>query len=215
MVIDYYSDVLCVWAWITQRRIDELNLKFGDAIKWRFHYMDVFGDVDSKMQTQWSERGGYEGFAQHVASSAANFEGVKVSPKLWTQTRPKTSANAHLLLQAVALAHGVAASHDFALTLRKAFFVEAQDIAELSVLFDLLAKSGLAEEPVRQMINSGQAMATLMGDYQKAKSLNIKGSPSFVLDGGRQVLYGNVGYRVLHANIDELLKHPTDEASWC
>ncbi|MEZ5483114.1 MAG: hypothetical protein R3E73_13460 [Porticoccaceae bacterium] len=32
------------------------------------------------------------------------------------------------------------------------------------------------------------------------------GSPSYVINGGRQTLYGNVGYRVLRANIDELLK---------
>jgi hypothetical protein len=35
------------------------------------------------------------------------------------------------------------------------------------------------------------------------------------MDGGRQILYGNVGYRVLHSNIEQLLKHPQDEASWC
>lgn len=25
LVIDYYSDILCVWAWRVQRRIDELK----------------------------------------------------------------------------------------------------------------------------------------------------------------------------------------------
>jgi predicted DsbA family dithiol-disulfide isomerase len=25
LVIDYYSDILCVWAWIAQRRIEELK----------------------------------------------------------------------------------------------------------------------------------------------------------------------------------------------
>lgn len=32
---------------------------------------------------------------------------------------------------------------------------------------------------------------------------------------GRQVLYGNVGYRILNAHIEELAKTPTLEASWC
>jgi predicted DsbA family dithiol-disulfide isomerase len=54
-----------------------------------------------------------------------------------------------------------------------------------------------------------------MSDYQQAKQNAIKGSPSYVIDGGRQTLYGNVGYRVLSANIEELLKNPANEASWC
>jgi predicted DsbA family dithiol-disulfide isomerase len=64
-------------------------------------------------------------------------------------------------------------------------------------------------------IRDGSAMAFLMGDYQNAKRQEIKGSPSYVIGDGRQTLYGNVGYRVILANIEELLKNPTDEASWC
>jgi predicted DsbA family dithiol-disulfide isomerase len=58
LVIDYYSDVLCVWAWIAQRRIDELNKKFGDKIQFSYYYVDIFGDVATKMETQWAAKGG-------------------------------------------------------------------------------------------------------------------------------------------------------------
>ncbi len=58
-------------------------------------------------------------------------------------------------------------------------------------------------------------MAALLADYRKAGERGIKGSPSWVMNEGRQVLYGNVGYRILNANIEELLRHPDQEASWC
>ena len=58
-------------------------------------------------------------------------------------------------------------------------------------------------------------MAALMADYQQAKLQSLKGSPTYIIDNGRQVLYGNVGYRVLLANIEEQLKTPANEASWC
>ena len=29
VIVDYYSDVLCVWAWIAQRRIYELSTELG------------------------------------------------------------------------------------------------------------------------------------------------------------------------------------------
>ena len=35
------------------------------------------------------------------------------------------------------------------------------------------------------------------------------------LNEGRQLLAGNVGYRVIEANIRELLDTPGDQQSWC
>ena len=32
LIIDYYTDVLCVWAWIAQRRVDELKEQWGDKV---------------------------------------------------------------------------------------------------------------------------------------------------------------------------------------
>jgi predicted DsbA family dithiol-disulfide isomerase len=97
LVIDYYTDILCVWAWVDQRRIEELNRQLGDNIELRYHYVDVFGDVAKKMDAQWKQRGGYVGFAEHVQESAATYD-VPVSPKIWAEIRPATSGNAHLVL---------------------------------------------------------------------------------------------------------------------
>jgi len=65
------------------------------------------------------------------------------------------------------------------------------------------------------LIVDGTAMAALMRSYQEAKASGLKGSPTYIIDNGRQTLYGNVGYRVLLANIEEQLNKPTSEASWC
>ena len=47
------------------------------------------------------------------------------------------------------------------------------------------------------------------------EEFNIDGSPTYILNEGRQKLYGNVGYRVIEANIQELLADPGERASWC
>jgi predicted DsbA family dithiol-disulfide isomerase len=215
MTIDYYTDILCVWAWIAQARVDELNTQLGEGIRLRYHYVDVFGDTAAKMHSQWAERGLYEGFARHVAESAAGFEKAPVNPLIWTRTRPATSANAHMVLKALELSLGQQASIDMALELRKAFFVEAADIGSMTVLRSMIRQNGYDEKAVERSLENGSAIAALMGDYQQANKIGIKGSPSYVMDGGRQTLYGNVGYRVLRANVEELLKQPSDEASWC
>ena len=52
-----------------------------------------------------------------------------------------------------------------------------------------------------------------VGDADK---MCIEGSPSFVVNDGRQKLYGDVGFRIIEANMQELLRVPGgDQASWC
>ncbi|MEM8765919.1 MAG: DsbA family protein [Pseudomonadota bacterium] len=215
LVIDYYTDLLCVWAWIAQRRIEELATRWGDRVVLVHHWVDVFGDTEGKMARQWADRGGYDGFAAHVQESAAGYEEAPVHADLWRSVRPTTSATAHLLVKAADLVASADASIKLALALREAFFLEGVDVSHLERAMEVARAQGLDEAALKDAIASGAAMAAVLRDYESAKSQGIKGSPSWVMNGGRQVLYGNVGYRILHANIEELLQHPEQEASWC
>lgn len=213
--LDYYSDILCVWAWVAQRRIEELLHEFGDRVELDFHYIDIFGDVVGKVRTQWHGKGFYEGFAEHVMHSVAEYEHVEVNSNIWKSVRPTTSANAHLILKATELVDRAHTSQQLALNIRRAFFIEAQDISKLQILMGIAEKQNLDINKLEKTIDSGAAIAALLQDYQQAKKQMIKGSPSYVLNSGRQTLYGNVGYRVLQANVEELLLRPEEEASWC
>ena len=122
---------------------------------------------------------------------------------------------AHLFLKSVALIADDATAQSMALRIRRAFFQDGQDIGQLSLLLELAAEESLDHQALSSVFNNGRAMAELSGDQHSANDLGIKGSPTWVLNEGRQVLYGNVGYRILNANIEELLKNPTTEASWC
>ncbi len=215
LIIDYYSDVLCVWAWIAQRRNDELHHKLGDSIQFRYHYIDVFGNAKEKIPNQWRDKGGYQGFARHVIDSGAAYLDTPIHSQVWQKVKPASSASCHLFLKATAIALGEQASSELALTCRQAFFNTCLDISQMSTLFQLAEQAGFATSKIQVALDDGTAMAALMKDYQNAKTLALKGSPSYIIDNGRQVLYGNVGYRVLQANIEEHLKSPTEEASWC
>jgi predicted DsbA family dithiol-disulfide isomerase len=54
-----------------------------------------------------------------------------------------------------------------------------------------------------------------LADFDAQKKQLVEGSPTFVLDEGRQKLYGNVGYRILEGNIQELLTEPGQRPGWC
>jgi predicted DsbA family dithiol-disulfide isomerase len=213
--IDYYTDVLCVWAWIVQRRIDEIDAEWGDKVAISNLCIDVFGNTENRIGKGWAERGGFHAFARHVEESAAPYDTAPVNSKVWREIRPASSAMAHLLLKAAAIGAGESAAEKLALAFRRAFFVDAQDIGTKGVLLDVATDAGLDRNVLQSVIDSGQAIAALQADYEQAVKQTIKGSPSWVLNNGRQVLYGNVGYRLISANIDELANRPQGEASWC
>ncbi len=213
--IDYYTDILCVWAWIAQRRIEELHKLYGDQVHLNHHYLPLFSDTKTRMATQWGYRGSYEGFADHLKQACAPYDFAPINDKVWRRVRPTTSAASHLMLKATQLAYDAPTSAELALLLRKAFFVDAKDISQKGLVLELAQGMGLEADTLQSVLNDGTALAALMADHARAQAQNIKGSPSWVMNEGRQIIYGNVGYRVLHANVEELLRSPENEASWC
>lgn len=65
------------------------------------------------------------------------------------------------------------------------------------------------------MIDDGRAFAELAYDTALQRTHNVPVTPSLVLNEGRQLLNGNVGYRVIEANIRELVSNRVAGMSWC
>ena len=87
---------------------------------------------------------------------------------------------------------------------------------EGNLLWDCIAHLDQATvDAIREPLEDGRAFAALAADYEAATRDQVKGSPTFVLNHGRQRLYGNVGYRIIEANIEELLRDRGEMASWC
>src|ERR1035437_7484326 len=207
--VTYFSDVLCIWAYASQARLDAVKRQFGDAVRIKHQFCSVFGDTARKMTSSWNDKGGYDGFNSHLREVAARFPHIEVHPEIWLKPRPSTSSSAHLFMKAVqqwddksqvARTPNVGGIFDQVLwDFRCAFFPRGVDI-----------------DAIEQCIHNGDAFARLAADYQDADKMRIEGSPSFVLNEGRQKLYGNIGFRLIEANIQELMREPRpDEASWC
>ena len=227
--ISYYSDVLCIWAYIAERRLVELARDFGDQISIETHFCSVFPDAWGKIEDKWRSRGGFEGFNRHLREVAKSFPHVDVNDDLWLTTRPRTSASAHLFLKAVELIEASAQepgaeplpyldrlSTRAAWEVRLAFFASAKDISDWRVLKEIAERIGIDSHAVEEKIRSSEAVARLAADYDLSQKNGITGSPTFLMNEGRQKLFGNVGYRLLEANVQELLRRtPENEASWC
>jgi predicted DsbA family dithiol-disulfide isomerase len=213
--LTYYSDLLCVWAHIAQARVDEVARQFVEQITINYRFCSVFGDTAHKIGVGWADRGGYAGFGNHVREAVAGFDHVSVHPELWQTSRPASSTPAHLLIKAVQRVDGQQ-GEQLLRALRAAFFEQALDIARWPVLRSILDTMDVSADAVRAEIDSGTAFADLQADDRDRATLMVQGSPTFILNDGRQKLYGNVGYGVIEANIKELLRSPAaGAASWC
>lgn len=227
--ITYVSDVLCIWAYVAEARLNELRREFGSSIELDYRFIPIFGATRHRIGEGWKKRGGYTGFGEHVREVAKGFPHVSVDERVWIEVAPTTSAAAHEVLCAARLLvdEGVVDStrldelagrslfEEAAWQVRSAFFQHARDISDRTVLLDVVGQVGIPCDAIEAKLASGEAMAELCRDIEQRDEYKIEGSPTYYLNQGRQKLYGNVGYRVVSANLRELLEQPGHQASWC
>ena len=217
--IVHFSDVLCVWAYIGQASLFKLVEKFGDSIEVEEHFCSIFPDTQTKINKAWHDRGGFSGYADHVKTVAKGFENVSIHDDVWSKVRPKSSASPHLFIKAIELLEYEATEGTFfnrlsnraAKELRTAFFVEAQDISNWAVQRAIGEKIGIVFDEILKKIETGEAIAKLAADYELAQSLRVQGSPTYIFSEGRQILFGNINYNILEANVSELLSEKRNE----
>jgi predicted DsbA family dithiol-disulfide isomerase len=227
--IQCFSDILCVWAYVAQIRLDELKKKHGVHVRFSYHFLPLFGSTASRIEESWGNRGGLKGYGSHVSSIGARYDHIQIHPRIWIENTPRSSASCHHVLKGIQLLEqrGVISDQrqpDFddrtiveeaAWRLRLAFFRDLRDVSTREVQFEVVEALRIPTEPLIDVLRSGAAMATLFDDFQARDKFKVTGSPTLVLNEGRQILYGNLGFRLIDANVEELLRHPEAEASWC
>lgn len=228
--IEYFSDVLCIWAYAGQIRMDELKRDFADDIHIDYRFVPIFAAAKDHIGNVWKDEGNFKGFNCHLQSIAKNWDHISISPDLWTKVVPESSTAAHLFLTAI---HLLVVQGEIADTpmkefndrtrfeeaiwlFRDAFFRRGLDIARRHVQDEIAGQLELPLKQIHELIDSGEAHAALHLDDEARRRYKVPGSPTLVLNEGRQLLYGNVGYRIIDANVRELLHNPSHgEASWC
>lgn len=215
LAVQHFSDVLCVWAYVGQARVSELCARHGDKLEMNYHFVDVFGDIPGRITDRWKDRGGLAAYNEHVLEVVGRFEHVSVHPDVWKKNVPTSSMGCHIFLRAVQEAAGVDALERAAWALREAFFLHALDVSRFDVQMEIAEELGLSCSKIEEHQQSGLAAARLSHDLRTASEQGINVSPTLTFDEGRQVLRGNVGYRVIEANVLELLERGEAQHSWC
>ncbi len=216
IVITHFSDVLCVWAYVSQSRVDKLRETMGEQVTVEARFCSVFGHARKKLQQGWQSRGGLSGYGAHVRDVVDGFDHVTAHPDVWRKVQPPSSLACHVFLCALrvleereALRSG--AFVDACWALRKAYFCDLVDVSRRDAQLALAEELGLSRDVIEACLDDGTAHGELSFDLHLARDLDVKVSPTLVLDGGRQRLNGNVSTRVIEANVRELLEHTREQ----
>jgi len=212
--VDYFTDVLCIWAFIGEKRLVEVQSNLAKDIEVNLLFLPNFSACQQKITQGWANKDGFNGYAKHVHEVAKQFE-LTLHPDTWFKVRPSTSVLAHSVIKSVSHCVGAGKAAVYCSQLRHEFFINAQDISSLAVLKQVAEKLNINWLDVVEDFNAGYGLAKLHEDFLLAKDYQITVSPAWVFNEGRQRLIGNVGYRVIEANLRELIEQKPMPQLWC
>lgn len=228
--VEYFTDMLCIWAYGAQIRIDQLQKDFPNQLQFHYRFIPLFGATQKRIGQGWKDKGGFEGFGQHMQEVAQQWDHIDVHADVWASCRPASSIVVHLFLKAIQLQEQAAEINQDPISkwggktlfeaamwlTRERFFKQACNICQCDQQRDIATELGLNYNAIKALIDNGEAYAALHLDHEAQAEYQVPGSPTLIMNAGRQRLYGNVGYRILKANVEELLHdHHSGEASWC
>ncbi len=214
----YWSDPLCIWALVAQKKLDRVLGELGEQIQVDYRIVPVFGSVPSRFSHgPWSKEG-VPGRVLATRTIAEQGGRTDVTGECWRLAMPATSWAPAAAIKAVfALegSHGEDAGPRYQRALRERFFVGEANIALRSVQLEVAESLGLPRAQIESRLDDGSALAAVWDDHAERERLRIQGSPTYVFDGGRAMLYGNFDYGILRSTVEELVRGAKPGGSAC
>jgi predicted DsbA family dithiol-disulfide isomerase len=217
---EYWSDPLCIWAFVSEQRLQRLLTDKGSCLDVQHRVVVVFGSVPWRFREGPWQQPGPAGRAEATRRIAERFGRDDVDGRVWLDDPPASSWSpgaaikaAFAAEQAQELAPGTA--NRFQSALREAFFVDNRNIARHRVQLEVAEATGLDTAALERCLEDGRALALLWEDQRLKEEQKIQGSPTYVFDGGRAQLYGNFAEGILRATVQELLEGMAPGSSHC
>ncbi|HSO40743.1 MAG TPA: DsbA family protein [Labilithrix sp.] len=213
----YWSDPLCIWALVAQQKLDRVLGELGAHVRVDYRIVPVFGSVPWRFaQGPWS-KDGVDGRVLATRKIAEQGGRSDVSGECWRRAMPSSSWAPAAAIKAVFALEdgGEEAGPGYQHALRERFFVGEANIALRTVQLEVAEVLGLPRGPIERRLDDGSALAAVCEDHAEKERLRLQGSPTYVFDGGRAMLYGNFDYGILRSTVEELVRGAGPGGSAC
>jgi len=203
MLIEVYSDVVCPWCYVGEKRLEGALKRRPDLdaeILWRpFQLRPEMPEGGLPWREFAVEKFGSEGNMKaafdHVARAGAP-DGVRFDFDR-IATAPNTT-DAHRL---ILFARGSGREWQAADALFRAYFREGRDLNAMEDLMQTASEAGLDPEEAREYLAGDGGRAEVWESQQRAARLGIGGVPFYVFD-GRYALSGAQPVEVFLQGLD-------------
>lgn len=216
----YWSDPYCIWAYVAQRPLEALLQLHAGLLDVDYHVIPVFGSIPHRFSAGAWAAGGTAGRVAATAKVAAEHGHPEVDGTCWEVVRPSSSWAAGAAIKGVFADEAAGlqpegAGAAFQKDLREAFFVHRLDTSHRKVQLQRAEGLGLDVAQLERQLDTGLGLAWMAEDEEVRQRSHLQGSPSWVFDGGRAVLYGRVNQDVLRHTVLDLLAGVKPGGSRC
>jgi predicted DsbA family dithiol-disulfide isomerase len=186
MKVEIYSDVMCPWCYIGERRFTRALAAFpgSEAVEVVFRPYQLDPGAPEKavpLKRYLTERYGPRSEAMlSQVSAAASGERITID---WENAQSVNTRTAHRLLRLAEREYGPDVQRALLERLFDAHFSKGGDVADTDLLTRLAVEAGMDEQRVRDYLASGEGAAELEREFDHARALGVRSVPTFVFDG--------------------------------
>jgi predicted DsbA family dithiol-disulfide isomerase len=185
--IDIVSDAICPWCYIGKRQMERALVTLGsEGLAFSIHWNPF--QLNPDMPNEGRDRAAYRAWKFGSAEKAAALDAriVEAAAQVGLEFHPEriertpNTIDAHRLIWFA----GQKGLQDAAMeSVFRAYFIDAQDIGQHTVLADCAAVSGLDRAEVISFLTGNLADKEMRAADVAAREAGVSGVPSFFLDG--------------------------------
>ena len=210
MLIDVYSDVVCPWCYIGEKRLSKALADRPDLevdVRWRPFQLQPGMPEGGLPWAEFSRRkfGGEDGAKAAFSQVAAAGEQDGIRFDFGRVASAPNTVDAHRLIH---FAENYRVQWELAGALFRAYFTEGKDLNDHGELVDIASSAGLEALEVREYLAGEGGVEDVRSSQEEARRLGITGVPFYVID-GRYAHYGAQPVQVFGEALDVV----RDEAS--
>jgi predicted DsbA family dithiol-disulfide isomerase len=192
MKVEIYSDVVCPWCYIGERRFARAVTEFPDRgeveVVFRPYQLDPGAPETAAPLTDYLEKrygAAASGMRGRVSDVAAG-EGIEVN---WDRALSVNTRTAHRLLRLAEREYGAEVQRALLEALFAAHFTHGGDVADHAQLTGLAASVGMDPGRIAEYLASDEGARELEAELDGARARGVTAVPTFVFD-GRYVVEG-------------------------
>lgn len=186
MQVEIYSDVVCPWCYIGERRFRRALERYagrdGVVAIFRPYQLDPGAPAGAvPLREYLAGRFGAAAEAMMArVGDVARGEGIEID---WERAQAANTFTAHRLLQLALAEYGPETQLDLADALFAAHFCEGGDVSDHGLLTDLAAAAGMDRARVAAYLASGEGEEATRQAIERAVRTGVRAVPTFVFQG--------------------------------